>query len=207
MGFSKVSDNRDMYKIAHKNFDFLLLTGLVLILFLLAPLYYQPNLGGRGLELTFNIAAWAAAVSVICCAIFLIVVRKSIGLPKRYLFFIAFPVVIIFNNLITGSSQPVPFFFREVYILGGLFFFFALFQFKLRPYQLEWILLAIVLATLAHSIIGILQVFKPDVFIGWFATKGDGVPRGIFQQINVQVSFLATGIAISFYLFSRPIAK
>ena len=207
MGFSKVSDNRDMNKIAQKNFDFFLLTGLVIILFLLAPLYYQPNLGGRGLELAFNIAAWAAAVSVICCAIFLIVLRKSIVLPKRYLFFIAIPVVIILNNLVSGSSQPVPFFFREVYILGGLFFFFALFQFKLRPYQLEWILLVIVLATLAHSTIGILQVFKPDVFNGWFATKGDDVPRGIFQQINVQVSFLATGVAISFYLLSRPIAK
>jgi O-antigen polymerase len=207
MDSSNNSDNREMNIAGQNEFDFSLLTGLVIALFLLAPLYFQPNLGGRGLELTFNIAAWAAAVSVICCAIFFIAFRKSIRLPKQYLLFIAVPAVIILNNLVSGSSQPVVFFFRELYILGGLFFFFALFQFKLRPYQLEWILLAIVLSTLVHSTIGILQVFNPEIFNGWFATKGDDVPRGIFQQINVQVSFLATGIAIAIYLFSRPIAK
>ena len=193
--------------IDHKDFDFYLLTGFMLLLFLLAPLYYQPNLGGRGLELTFNISTWAVAISVICFSAYLVTLRKSIRLPSSYLFFIAVPVVIILNNLVTGTSQPVPFFFRELYILGGLFFFFALFQFRLRPYQIEWVLLAIALSTIAHSSIGILQVINPEILGDWFATKGDDVPRGIFQQINVQVSFLATGIAISIYLLSRPIAR
>ncbi len=34
---------------------------LLTALFLLAPLYFQTNLGGRGLELTYNIPAWMAA--------------------------------------------------------------------------------------------------------------------------------------------------
>jgi len=199
--------NQNMDKIDHKDSDFLLLIGFVLFLFLLAPLYYHPNTGGRGLELTFNISTWAVAISIICFAVYLITARQVIRLPQKYLFFVAVPVVIILNNLVTGTSQPVPFFFRELFILGGLFFFFALFQFRLLPYQIEWILLAIALSTLVHSAIGILQVTNPEIFGGWFATKGDGVPRGIFQQINVQVSFLATGIAISIYLLSRPIAK
>ena len=197
----------NMNIVDHKDFDFYLLTGFMLLLFLLAPLYYQPNLGGRGLELTFNISTWAVAISVICFSAYLVTLRKSIRLPSSYLFFIAVPVVIILNNLVTGTSQPVPFFFRELYILGGLFFFFALFQFRLRPYQIEWVLLAIALSTIAHSSIGILQVINPEILGDWFATKGDDVPRGIFQQINVQVSFLATGIAISIYLLSRPIAR
>ncbi len=199
--------NQNMDKIEHKDFDFLLLIGFVLFLFLLAPLYYHPNTGGRGLELTFNISTWAVAVSITCFAIYLITARQLIRLPQKYLFFVAVPVVIILNNLVTGTSQPVPFFFRELFILGGLFYFFALFQFKLRPSQIEWILLAIALSTLVHSSIGILQVTNPEIFGGWFATKGDDVPRGVFQQINVQVSFLATGVAISIYLLSRPIAK
>ncbi|MCZ6797963.1 MAG: O-antigen ligase family protein, partial [Gammaproteobacteria bacterium] len=196
-----------MIKTAQDNYDFYLLAGFLIFLFTIAPLYYQPNLGGRGLELTFNIATWAVATGLICYATFLITVRKSIRLPHRFLFFIAVPVVIILSNLVTGTSQPVAFFFRELFIVGGLFFFFALFQFKLRPYQIEWILLAIALSTLVHSTIGILQIISPDIFGGWFATRGDDVPRGIFQQINVQVTYLATGIAISIYLLSRPIAR
>ena len=196
-----------MIKTAQDNYDFYLLAGFLIFLFTIAPLYYQPNLGGRGLELTFNIATWAVATGLICYAAFFITVRKSIRLPHRFLFFIAVPVVIILSNLVTGTSQPVAFFFRELFIVGGLFFFFALFQFKLRPYQIEWILLAIALSTLVHSTIGILQIISPDIFGGWFATRGDDVPRGIFQQINVQVTYLATGIAISIYLLSRPIAK
>lgn len=196
-----------MIKTNQDNNDYYLLTGFLIFLFSIAPLYYQPNLGGTGLELTFNIATWAVATGLICYAAFLITLRKSIRLPHRHLFFIAVPVIIILNNLVSGTSQPVPFFFRELFIVGGLFFFFALFQFKLRPYQIEWILLAIALSTLVHSSIGILQIINPDILSGWFATRSDGVPRGIFQQINVQVSFLTTGIAISIYLLSRPIAK
>jgi O-antigen polymerase len=196
-----------MIKTNQDNNDFYLLTGFLIFLFAIAPLYFQPNLGGRGLELTFNIATWAVATGLICYTVLLVTVRKSIRLPHRFLLFIAVPAVIILNSIVTGTSQPVPFFFREVFIVGGLFFFFALFQFKLRPYQVEWILLAIVLSTLVHSSIGILQIFYPEVFGNWFATRADAVPRGIFQQINVHVSFLTTGIAISFYLFSRPITK
>ncbi len=196
-----------MIKTTQDNNDLYLLAGFLIFLFTIAPLYYQPNLGGRGLELTFNIATWAVAIGLICYATFLITLRKSIRLPHRFLYFIAVPVVIILSNLVTGTSQPVAFFFRELFIVGGLFFFFALFQFKLRPYQIEWILLAIALSTLVHSTIGILQIISPDIFGGWFATRGDDVPRGIFQQINVQVTYLATGIAISIYLLSRPIAR
>ena len=121
--------------------------------------------------------------------------QKIHPLAARVLFFIAVPAIIILNSIITGTSQPVAFFFREVFILGGLFFFFALVQFRLRQDQVEWILLTIALSTMIHSAIGILQIFKPELFGIWFATLGDDVPRGIFQQINVQVSFLATGIA------------
>jgi O-antigen polymerase len=201
------SINRDMIKTDSKDFDFFLLTGLTVILIMLAPLYYHPNLGGRGLELTFNISTWAAALCVVASAIYLITQRKTILLPRQYLYFIAVPVVIILNNLITGTSQPVPFFFRELFIIGGLLFFFALFQYRLKPFQLEWVLLAIVLSTLVHSTIGTVQVIRPEIFGNWFATQADSVPRGIFQQINVQVSFLATGVAIAMYLLSRPLAK
>jgi len=196
-----------MIKLNRDDYDFYLLTGFLIFLFVLAPLYFQPNMGGRGLSLTFNITTWAVATALICYATFLVTFRKTIRLPQRALYFVAAPVVIILNSIVTGSSQPAVFIFRELFILGGLFFFLALFQFKPRQDQVEWILLTIALSTIIHSAIGIMQIFSPEALATWYATSGDLVPRGIFQQINVQVSFLATGIAISIYLFSRPIAK
>jgi O-antigen polymerase len=189
------------------NRDFYLLTGFLILLFTIAPLYFQANMGGRGLGLSFNLTTWAAATTLICYAMFLVAARKFVRLPQKSLYFIAAPVIIILTNIITGSSQPDVFLFRELFLVGGLLFFFALFQFHPRQAQVETILLAVSLSTIIHSTIGILQIFYPEVFGTWFATAGDDVPRGVFQQINVQVTFLTTGIIISIYLLSRPIAK
>jgi len=116
-----------MIKTNQDNNDYYLLTGFLIFLFSIAPLYYQPNLGGTGLELTFNIATWAVATGLICYAAFLITLRKSIRLPHRHLFFIAVPVLIILNNLVSGTSQPVPFFFsRTVYSRWPVFLFRAI---------------------------------------------------------------------------------
>ena len=196
-----------MIKINQDNYSFYLLAGFVVFLFVFAPLYFQPNMGGRGLALTFNITTWAVATALICYTSLLVTVRKTIQLPRHSLYFAAAPVVIILNSIVTGSSQPIVFIFRELFLLGGLLFFLALFQFRLRQDQVEWILLTIALSTIVHSAIGIVQIFYPEVLGIWYATSGDQVPRGVFQQINVQVSFLATGIIISMYLLSRPIAR
>ena len=187
--------------------DFHLLISLMVFLIAIAPLYFQANLGGRGLELTFNLAIWPVAVLIICCALFLVTIRREARLPRYATLFVAVPVVIILSSFITGMSQPSEFFFREVYVICGLFFLFALFQFKLSQRQLEWVLLAVALSSLPHGVIGALQIHAPIEQLGWFTSRTRELPHGVFQQINVQVSFLATAIAILFYLLSRPIAN
>lgn len=196
-----------MFNLKRDQTDFYCLLGFVFLLFAVAPLFYQPNFGGRGLDLTFNMATWAVASVFIVFSIMLITIRTVIKLPHRYLYFVAVPAVIILSSLITGVSQPAAFFFRELYVVAGLLFLFALFQFNLKKYQVEWVLLMIVLSTLTHSTIGLIQIFAPEVLGLWYASNNTVVPIGVFQQINNQVSFLATGIAIGLYLLSRPIAK
>lgn len=196
-----------MFNLKNDQYDFYYLLGFVFVLFAVAPLFYQPNFGGRGLDLTFNLATWAVASVIIVFSILLTTVRTIIRLPHRYLYFIAVPTVIILSSLINGVSQPAAFFFRELYVVSGLLFLFALFQFKLKKHQVEWVLLTIVLSTLTHSLIGFIQIFKPEILGQWYASNNTVVPHGVFQQINTQVSFLATGIAIGMYLLSRPIAK
>jgi O-antigen polymerase len=196
-----------MFNLKNDQYDFYYLLGFVFILFAVAPLFYQPNFGGRGLDLTFNMATWAVSSVFIVFSVLLMTARKVIKLPQRYLYFVAVPVVIILSSLITGVSQPAAFFFRELYVLAGLLFLFALFQFSLYKYQVEWVLLMIVLSTLTHSVIGLIQILEPELLGQWYASNNTVVPHGVFQQINTQVSFLATGIAIGMYLLSRPMAK
>jgi len=196
-----------MFITNHENNDPRLLAGILVLLFAIAPLYYQPNWGGRGLVLTFNLTAWAVVIILIGYVAMLVTVRKSLFLPRGFLFFISIPIIIYLNGLVQGVSQPAAFFFREMYIWGGLFYFFALFQFRLKPGHVDWILLAIVLSTLVHSALGVLQILNPEVLENWYATRDDGAPRGVFQQTNAQVTFLATVSAIAMYILSRPIAR
>ncbi len=196
-----------MFSLKNDQYDFYYLLGFVFLLFAIAPLFFQPNFGGRGLDLTFNIAVWAVAIVIIVFSILLMAVRTVTRLPHHYLYFIAVPAVIILSSLITGVSQPATFFFREVYVLAGLLFLFALLQFNLKKHPVEWTLLTIVLSTLTHSAIGFIQIFVPEILGQWYASNHTVLPHGVFQQINTQVSFLATGIAIGMYLLSRPIAK
>ena len=195
-----------MFKIKQEKLDFYLPLGFFILLFAIAPLYYQANMGGIGLELSFNIPLWAVATTFITAAVLIITGRNTISLPHGYLYILAVPVFIVLIGLIGGASQPVSLLFRELYVVGGLLFFLALFQFNLGRTRVEWILLAICLSTLVHSLIGVVQVFSPELLGNWYATSNDGLPRGVFQQINVQVTFLATGITLAFYLLSRPVA-
>lgn len=196
-----------MLNLKQDQYDYYYLLGIVILLFAFAPLFYQPNFGGRGLELTFNLTTWAVASVFIVFSIILMTNRRVIRLPHRYFYFIAVPAVIILSSLITGISQPAAFFFRELYVSAGLLFLFSLFQFNLTDKQVEWLLLVVALSTLTHSTVGFIQIFMPDILGGWYASNNTVVPHGVFQQINVQVSFLATGIAIAMYLLSRPIAR
>jgi O-antigen polymerase len=196
-----------MFSLKNDQYDFYYLLALMFLLFAVAPLYFQPNFGGTGLDLTFNLATWAVASVIIVFTILLMTARTVILLPDRYLYFVAVPAVIILFGLFTEVSQPAAFFFTELYVSAGLLFLFALFQFSLKKYQVEWVLLVIVLSTLTHSVMGMLQIFNPEILGQSYASNNTIRPHGIFQQINNQASFLATGVAIGMYLLSRPIAK
>ena len=176
---------------------------LLIALFLFAPLYFQPNLGGRGLELTYNIPVWAIASFLIGGGLYLIASTQQFIRPMHTWAFLAFPVVIVLSGIINGSSQPTPWLFRQIYVIGGLLFLFTLFQFNIKQNQIERILYVIAASALVNALIAIIQILSPELIQGWLVTGGN-TPIGVFQQINVLSSYLATGITISFYLISRP---
>ncbi|VAX08751.1 hypothetical protein MNBD_GAMMA26-1039 [hydrothermal vent metagenome] len=176
---------------------------LLTALFLLAPLYFQPNLGGRGLDLTYNIPVWAIASFLIGSGLYLVAATQQFIRPTHAWAFLVFPAVIILSGMITGSSQPIPWLFRQIYVTGGILFLFSLLQFNVKQRNIEQVMFVMVASTLVHALVAITQIFSPELIQGWLITSGN-TPIGIFQQINVLSSYLATGIVISLYLISRP---
>ena len=77
------------------NIEFIVPVAFVVLLFVIAPLYYQPNWGGRGLELTFNIATWAAASLVCGYASALVLRNQMLRIPNGYEYFLLVPVVVV----------------------------------------------------------------------------------------------------------------
>ncbi len=176
---------------------------LLIALFLLAPLYFQPNLGGIGLNLTYNIPAWAIVSFLINGSLYLMASTQRFIHPRHSWALLVFPVVMILSGIAAGSSQPIPWFFRQIYILGGILFLFALFQFNIKQRQVERLLYVVVASAFINTLVAITQIFSPELIREWLATAGN-IPLGTFQQVNVLSSYLATGIIISFYLISRP---
>ena len=105
-------------------------TTLLALLFLVTPFYFQPNTGGIGLDLTYNIPAWAIASYVIAGALLLIAITHKFTRPANSWAFLVFPAVMILSGILAGSSQPISWLFRQTYIIGGLLFLFSLFQFE-----------------------------------------------------------------------------
>ena len=126
---------------------FVTLTGL----FLIAPLYAEANIGGLGLALTYNIPVWAVASWIIATASVLITVNRCFTTPKLWVAVVIFPVIIIMMSLFTPVNQPITWLFRQLYILGGVLFLFALFQFQAKQQAIDRVLFILVLAMGLHA--------------------------------------------------------
>lgn len=172
------------------------------LLFIIAPLYSQANLGGTGLDLTFNISIWIAALWLILAMFFNM--QSQLVIPKYFILFCVFPLYLIVINTTWDTTITDAFIFRLLFIVAGLLFFLALFQCDFSEKDIDRLLSILVIAIGLQACISIAQIIWPESNVSlWFHSREDGVPRGIFQQVNVNVSLMATGVLISLYLMSR----
>ncbi len=198
----------------------------LLLLLLIAPLYNQVNIGTSGLNLTYNISAWIVASWMLAAGLLLITTSHYFFYPQGWIYFVLFPFIVITNILWIEIDLSVIWFFRLLFILGGLMFLFALFQFSARQVQLDRALYVITLSMVCQALLGALQIADADIIRQLVLEQGTAstetaqaisdeitiaisniVPSGNFQQINVQASFLVTGLMATFYLISRPVFR
>ena len=178
---------------------------MLAVLFLIAPFYYHPNIGGEGLRIPNNITVWMVATTIICYSFYLVLKRSTFVLPKSFIYITAFPTLVTLGGFISGVEQPLVWLFRLLFIWGGLIFFFCLFQHGLKQGRIDRLLFLIVLSALIHSVAGITQLWLHADVPFWLPVSRSGSPSGFFQQINNQATYQVTAIMVAMYLSTRPI--
>lgn len=179
------------------------------LLFLFAAHYFQHNLGGYGLQIAFNNTVWVVALLLGTIGVFSAVNRGVWRLPSSWLAYVLLFIALFLP--LAWSQQTGEYAIGRFFgVLGGLFFFVALFQ-CFDAKRDERTLLFILLCSVGiEALLGALQLF------GWQwlpigRITGDAIrPQGIFQQPNVFSSYLAMGIAAGLWLLIKhplPAAK
>ncbi|MDO7597933.1 MAG: hypothetical protein MUR51_09710, partial [Pseudomonadota bacterium] len=172
---------------------------MLAVLFLIAPFYYHPNIGGEGLRIPNNITVWMMATIIIGYSLHLVLKRPTFVIPKYFLYIAAFPILITLSGFVTGVEQPLTWLFRLLFIWGGLAFFFSLFQHKLKQGRLDRILVIIVISALLQGLVGVAQIWLQADMPFWLPKSPNGVASGLFQQINNQATYQVTAIMIVAY--------
>lgn len=178
---------------------------MLAVLFLLAPLYYHPNLGGAGLRIPNNSTIWLVALVFIAFSLNKVIKADSFQLPRYFGYLAAFPLLVIISGFLAGVEQPLSWLFRVLFILGGFAFLFSLFQHNLKAARWDRLLLIIALSGLIHAGVGLLQIWLKQDMPYLLPKSPEGIPSGLFQQINNQASYLVTCITLVFYLAARPL--
>ncbi len=178
---------------------------LLLALFVLAPLYTYPNLGGVGLAMPFNIATWAVAVIFIAFMLMVSLQNKELLYSPLFLLSALFPFIIAVFSFFSDIAIANLWLFRLLYIVGGYLFIAALFQLKFKMIDVENVLYMIVFAMTIHAVVAVLQVIDISEFTHKIPMGGRGNPPfGIFQQVNLLATYLVTGVMIILFLISQP---
>ena len=184
-----------------------LVEGLLAVLFLFAPFYFHPNLGGTGLNLPANIVIWMLATSIIFLGVKQALDAKVLYLPKYYYYILAFPVLITLSGFIAGVLYPLDWFFRLAFVWMGAAFFIALLQFKQTRGRYDRYLFYILLSAILQAVTGLAHKYQLGFVADLLPPLKSGDPFGMFFQINNQNSYQVTAILIAFYLLTRPLSR
>ncbi|BEM36226.1 membrane protein (plasmid) [Serratia marcescens] len=167
------------------------------------PLYNVG--GGEGIWLPWNIVAWSVAVTIILFVTFMTDKCVVMTPVARLLFFAALLLTlpVLWCPMPEWVIYTTP---RLVGLWGAAVFYMALLQCRFTyrtKYLFFWCL---TFAALVQGFTVTAGLFRPTLLspISQAFLKARGRESlGIFQQVNVTASFLATGLALALALFYR----
>lgn len=163
--------------------------------------YYQGNSAGAGLQLPFFAAAWIPLTFALAIACWQVCASGKFRYSSLSLLFplciAALILPIVFGESSTGRSND-----RFLAIIAIYLFFLALQQFKFSERQLLLLPIFIIVGVWVEALYGWWQ-FISGLTSERSLTGLQTRPYGIFQQVNVMASFMATGLVLSAYMLVR----
>lgn len=199
--------NQKLYVSKLHMLDWLHLLPLFLLLgwlIFLNPIHLG-NMGGSGLKLPQNIISWGLMAILVATIWLTLSAGKTVRLTVASRW-ILLSIAILGIPLFFSSPQWSDLArMRWLGLLGGWVFYLSFLQYNARPAQRYWLYYIIVAATVVQALIALLQFTLPEAVPAWFAyPQSGGRPFGVFQQVNVLASFIATGLALSIMLMLLP---
>jgi O-antigen ligase len=176
-------------------------------LLLFAPLYFHPNIGGTGLRIPNNIIIWLIASVIGFYSLYKLTLSQYLYLPQYFIYIVSFPVLAWCSGMFAGIEIVEQWFFRLLFIWGGLLFLFGLFQHNLKQGRLDRLIFVLLFSGFFHSLVGLAQIILVDKIPAWLPFNASGIPTGLFQHINNQASFQVTIIILGLWLVSRPFIR
>ncbi|EOC0416703.1 O-antigen ligase family protein [Cronobacter malonaticus] len=156
---------------------------------------YVANAGGVGASLPVNLlfTGWLAftLISVFSRKTLFIIHSHSFLLPCG-------GALLLMPWLLQANNNP-----GVWVLLVALVLWYGLSRCSLRALQKPFILRVVFILALAQAVIGLLQTFFPHLAMQLYEydwLRNHGRPYGIFQQVNLLASFLASGIGCGFLL-------
>lgn len=159
-----------------------------------------PNMGGAGLRLPFNATVWMGFSLMIAISLW----PMTRGVIRYSSFHIGLGILVailwlpFFWSWGEASLIALP---RLLGLTAGALLLLGLAQLELTRRHWWWLGMSIFAGTLIETAYAYIQQFvlEPGNWVGYDPSYGR--PYGIFQQPNVLASFLATGLAISAWLY------
>lgn len=170
------------------------------IFWLLGMHYFMHNPGGSSLYLPFNMLDWAFVATLAAIGLWAITFTGVISIPRAYYWFLfGFGVLLIplFAHQHISYMAGLP---RMLGIAAGFILLLSLHQLQFSREQRILLVYLLLGAVAVEALFALVQYFilRPGNWIGYNTIINR--PYGIFQKDSVLSSFLAMGVAISFYL-------
>ncbi|ELY3984281.1 O-antigen ligase family protein [Cronobacter muytjensii] len=164
------------------------------LLLLCLTLFYLPDSGGYGVALPFNLTflCWLGLVMMVLAW------RHNKGGAERQPLLLAGGLLLLLPWLLQARGNP-----GVWVLLAALLLWQALLRLPFTPRHRRAALLAVFVLALGQAGSGLLQAFCPHLAARLYEfdwLRNQGRPYGIFQQVNLLASFLATGVGCGFLL-------
>ncbi len=169
-----------------------LILGIVLCL----SAFYIKNSATAGVALPYNLTfiAWLGLVLMILAWRYKNAELKA----QRQPLLTAGSLLLLLPWLLEARDNP-----GVWVLLAAVVLWQALLRLSFTPRQKRQILLAVFVLALGQALIALLQAFCPHLAMQLYEydwLRNHGRPYGIFQQVNLLASFLATGVGCGFLL-------